>query len=96
MNIKKYFRFAVISAILTLPTLGFIFGFFNCKDCGYNVLTRSIIGLVHSVIVTLNFGVVPLDEGLVKTISLRIYIVPIFCSIFLFIYVLKYILNNKK
>lgn len=53
----------VLSFVLAIPVGGFVFGFYMCKDCGWNVLGRAFIGCVMAWLTTVTFGYPPKNGG---------------------------------
>jgi hypothetical protein len=47
---------AIVCAIIAFPLGGFVFGFLNCEDCGWNILERVFIGMVLAVLTPITGG----------------------------------------
>jgi hypothetical protein len=55
-----YWLIALIAAaLLALPAGGFGYGFVMCADCGYDVLSRAFVGLIHMIVTTFGLGYAP-------------------------------------
>ena len=63
MKPRRLAVLALISAALAMPLGGFLFGFVQCDDCGFNILGRGFIGLVFAVLTPLSGGFPPQNEG---------------------------------
>ena len=63
MSPKRLLILLAISIALAGPAGGFIFGFMNCSDCGWNVLGRLFIGCIMAVLAPLSGGFPPQNEG---------------------------------
>ena len=80
----------VYSLVICFPISGFIWGFFGCTDCGYNLLWRLFFGIVGIVTATLALGH---DFERWKPIT-AIYILDII--VFIISFFIFYIYNKRK
>jgi hypothetical protein len=63
MKMRRLLIPAFISLASCVPAGGFLLGFVQCQDCGWNPASRSFIGLVYALLTTLTFGFPPKNEG---------------------------------
>jgi hypothetical protein len=63
MNSKRLLVISGISLAVAGPAGGFIFGFINCSDAGWNVFGRFFVGCMMAVITPLSGGFPPQNEG---------------------------------
>jgi hypothetical protein len=63
MKPKRLFVIALISIVVAGPFGGFVFGFLNCSDCGWNIFSRTFIGCVMAILTPLSGGFPPQNEG---------------------------------
>jgi len=71
----------VRSLALSFPLVGFVYGFFNCKDCGdgiSGVIGRLFIACVEAVLTTVSFGTPWKNEGGTSSTNLRWYVFATF------------------
>ena len=60
---------AVVSIVCAMPAGGFVVGFTHCRDCGWNVLARSIAGLLFAFLTVVSGGYPPLDAAGVREVN---------------------------
>jgi cytochrome b561 len=98
IQFQEYLQIALLSMMLTLPVIGFVFG--TIRELKANifgfigVLLSPIVGISYSISSVINLGKVSLDEAGVNYVNLRVWIVPTFVLLFIFfvlarIYLLK-------
>jgi hypothetical protein len=63
MNLRHLVSSAVVSLVLCMPVGGFLLGFVECQNCGWNPLLRSFVGLFFAVLTPWFLGFPPQNEG---------------------------------
>lgn len=87
----------LISAFLTLPIQGFVFGFIASKEEDGTPIGWSIfIGFVYVFLNILGLGRPDLDEGGVRQANLRPWIIPTFLSIFIVLWLCKTFIIKRR
>jgi hypothetical protein len=52
----------IAAGLLAIPAGGFGYGFVMCQDCGFDVLSRGFVGLIHMIQTTFGLGCVPMGD----------------------------------
>ena len=63
MKLKRLLAILGVSLVVAGPAGGFIFGFINCSDAGWNIFGRLFVGCTMAVIAPLSGGFPPQNEA---------------------------------
>ena len=96
---KKIKTAFIISTLACLPFTGFIYGFVVCSDCGVgfkSILGRIFLGLIYAFFTVISFGKPWTGGGIISSVNLRLYVLLAFILIFLVVYFIMLLKQNKK
>lgn len=100
INRTRIFRQIIISAFMTLPVLGFVYGLIKADVNGIGLVEglfwRIFIAIISVFNVTFTFGIPVLDEGGVNVEDIRIFIIPTFVLIIGVLMVIHKITESRK
>jgi hypothetical protein len=88
MKLLRPFLFALFSFAIAVPVSGFICGFVNCQDCGWNVVGRIFIGFV--------FAAMTVGGGFSPDSHSGVSVWPYFLGTFPFTFLLALYINRRS
>ena len=96
---KKIKTAIIISALACLPFTGFIYGFVVYSDWRASfksILRRIFLGLIYAFFMVFSFGKPWTGGGIISSVNLRLYVLLAFILIFLIVYCIMLLKQNKK